>query len=38
MCADFNFIKIYLTNAVLSYIQRIQVNTSKYLLVTQSRD
>ena len=37
VCADFNFIKIFLTNAVPSYIQRIQVNTSKYLRVTQCR-
>ena len=36
-CVDFNFIKIFLTSAVPSYIQRIQVNTSEYLRVTQSR-
>ena len=36
-CADFYFIEIFLTTAVPSYIQRIQVNTSEYLRVTQSR-
>ena len=30
-------VSTYLTNAVPSYIQRIQVNTSKYIRVTQSR-
>ena len=36
MCPAFNVIEIFLTNAVPSYIQRIQVNTFKYFRVTQS--